>query len=1264
MAIHVVQSQQLSVLLQALHGLGLASRKDAAQLLIAQHCIVPNVGVEQWFKQALSDLNGISAHWYCHQGIRSFQWYAYQQVLSEKDRVRKANMPQLMMQWRIYQFFDSFWHNQQLQLSHEHVLYPVLQRIMDSAQALPPARRGQKIFRMQYWLAEQTAKVFQDYMQYRGQCLGQCDAQHNSQVNPPPQAAQFLSVSKCHCQSNWLAQWGRGETLPLEQLLPSATQQQLEQVLPDVAALEAWQALIWRKLFHADWLEIQRIDQQFWQSLNGIDADLARQRLPQQLSVFTLTTLAPSQLQFLRQLAQYIDITVLYFNPSQEYWADTVDPNWKKQYDLSVQKRYLDQHPNATDQDLAQFLQDFTLLFNAERRESRHPLLTRFGKQARDNFSLLANLAAGDEGQWVDAFVDAFPNTLLGTLQRDMLYLNDVMPQQYPLAAEDQSLHIHVCHSLQRQLEVLKDQLLAWLSAPLAAGIAPRQPCDIVVLCPNLAEAEGVIRSVFSAHGNSKNIPIQIAGVSPLDQAQAWQAVCLRMQLLQGRFLPQQLADWLSLPATMQRYSLDAAAITRMLDLLSQAGFRRGFDRIHLQQSLAANDQDYRFSMQYALDRLALAVLMPVHEVFANQLSFDALNRSDIDLVYVLIAIFADLKLRRDWLSPLASNAPVAAQIERIQAEIVDFQQYGVEGLDDALQHSQKLLRMYGLATVNPMSELVALKDLNLPLHAILEAVTRQLQVQQQQATATGAVTFAEIGQLRPLPFQLVVMLQLDSGVFPSRRRERAFDLMQRLRPRLGDRSRLDDEQGAFLDALLMAQQQLWLFYNGFVISDKEVRDPSVVVQDLLDHLHLMLKPPAADLPEWQSVQGLKIPSSLLPLYSIHPLQPFDANGFAGTAPRFQDTWWQVAQQLNHSAAADLQQNHQQPQQSHQHSLHHNIEKYTEQTANNHDPLSLNAARFTAISATPVDLEHLDATQWISDMLFPARLYARRLGVALLGAHDELADQEPIVLDHLSRYQLRDNVLKRPERLQQSVLLQDQLPLEKIQQPELQQLQQDYALLLQRSQVYAQEPSTLTQRSWTVHSELVMQVQVPVNGNCNWVSVQFNKSRPKYWLRLWLEYLLWMASMPETSDQPAQNSSELCRIAVLYDQTLIFHGVSTAQARAYLTAWFQAWRYAQQQILVLPAEILGSFSTALDQPPEWSEQTPPQPTEKTLKTILDKWQNHFTQFDVRDQADNRNHRHWRYLLQGQNDRQLLQHAVNEFAHALYAPIFMHVRIEN
>ena len=117
-------------------------------------------------------------------------------------------------------------------------------------------------------------------------------------------------------------------------------------------------------------------------------------------------------------------------------------------------------------------------------------------------------------------------------------------------------------------------------------------------------------------------LPIQIAGISSLDIHNAWRAVVGRIALVQGRFSFEEFGDWLSLAATQQRYALNLNNIERMNASLANAGFKRGLDAEHLKRSLSADDQDYRFSLKFALDRLALGVAVPEHCVVQHTVMF------------------------------------------------------------------------------------------------------------------------------------------------------------------------------------------------------------------------------------------------------------------------------------------------------------------------------------------------------------------------------------------------------------------------------------------------------------------------------------------------------------------------------------------------------------------------------------------------------------------------------------------------------------------
>ncbi|QIO04766.1 exodeoxyribonuclease V subunit gamma [Acinetobacter shaoyimingii] len=1248
MGIHVIQSQQIDVLVQ---GVLLRTQKPSKHpfaVLKTEHFVVPSPAIETWLTQTLAEQQGISANSQFHQRIRGFQWYCYQQVLDDKDHVRRANIPRLMMKWRIYQSLKSFIEMPENPLDQDHPLYGIIHRIYDSAAQLEHGVEKQlKKQSMLYWVSEQVSKLFSNYMIYRGYCQKGCGDQ-------------------CHCPTNWLNVWGQNQSLDLENLFQKNPDQDVSFKFAQAQELESWQRWLWQHTFHDDFVEMQGIDIEFWQVLDDPEQrEQALKKLPSQAIIFTVLDLPPSQLQFLRRLGQYIDVLILHYNPSQEYWADSVDPNWKKRYDLSVKERFIAKHPQATDEQIEQFFQAFTLNFNAEVRESRHPLLTRFGKQARDHFSILSHLSSGEEGQWVDAFVDEFPAHLLGKLQSDILYL--VEPEQggYVLNEQDDSIQIHVCHSALRQLEVLKEQLIHWLSQGTAEQ--PRRPSDILVIAPDLKQIEPLIRSVFpqSSHQDGMFLPVKIAGVTQIDVNNAWRAVLGRIQWVNGRFSIEDFADWLNLSATQMRYGLDLNMTERMIELLIQAGFKRGLDEAHLQQSLSQDDTDYRFSFKFALDRLALGIAIPEHAIFADTLSYARVLPSDFELIARLIEIYEDFAKRRDWMLeheqqnldftqadqiPSAPKKRVEQWLEILKKEIEEFQSAGVDALQTVYQIVSKQYTMltlsYNYAKDTP--EHHELQDMQLPLPYLIQEIQDTLDNQIEQALPTGQITFSQIGHIRPVPYALVVVLNLDSGKFPNRNTQLPFDLMSLLRPQLGDRSRLEDDQGAFLDALLLARENLWLFYNGFDVSDGEVRDPSSVLQELISHLAFICAPkiPQDELSVHRMVSfnGIEVPEQIQQLYHVHPLQPFDPMGFVASAQsessassvsdepsfsnlvRYQDQWFEVASQIRHATGQrEPWVNQELPNQEH-------------------------------------DVQVLDAGQWIQDVTFPARLYLKTLGVENLKPEDLPADEEPLILDGLGRYQIRE-FLQQQEQLEDLDfnLLQDQMPVGKVQQSSLQISLAEQHSLRQRLQRYADTVTQTTQRQWRIRPDLVMNLIVPQQLTEQWVSLDASSARAKRRVKVWLEYLLWLCYLkschPDISDE---KTAQLQRIAIFSDATLINTGVTATQAQAYVQSWLQTYAYAQTQPLVLPAALLGLLAEK-GKELEWESDEFGRNTLANFKELQKEWEksDSFLPFSLNDMEWSKQHRDWQFILQEQDTTALLKHACDQFAYALYQPFYQY-----
>ncbi|HEY4714609.1 MAG TPA: exodeoxyribonuclease V subunit gamma, partial [Aquirhabdus sp.] len=420
-------------------------------------------------------------------------------------------------------------------------------------------------------------------------------------------------------RADWLRLWGQGEFLNLPVLCKDKPEWLIERYLE----MQIWQAWLWKTLFK-DVFEQRELEvTRFWSALKT-DPSLIK-KLPRSVTIFTVIQLPPAELMFLRQLAQYVDVALLHYNPSQEYWADLVDARW-------LQRRQ-SEHGDDT-----------------ELRET-HPLLTRMGKQSRDVFKLLVQLAGGEfvEGEpfqgvqeiWQDAFVQDGQEqspTVLQHIQQHALDLSNV--KDWEFNPVDHSLAIHACHSTLRQLEVLREEIIQWLGVDVAVN-ERRKPSDILVLVPDLNDVAPLIRAVFpsSVSYDSRaeiHVPIEITGLTSPEVDALWQALTGRFNLLAGRLSCETLLDWLALLPVQQSYGLSVDQVTRMGELLVEAGFRRGFDGEHLSRTLLSHDADVRFTLRFALDRLILGMAMPVDTMYVDCLPMTTLMRDDFELVAVL----------------------------------------------------------------------------------------------------------------------------------------------------------------------------------------------------------------------------------------------------------------------------------------------------------------------------------------------------------------------------------------------------------------------------------------------------------------------------------------------------------------------------------------------------------------------------------------------------------------------------------------------------
>jgi exodeoxyribonuclease V gamma subunit len=723
-----------------------------------------------------------------------------------------------------------------------------------------------------------------------------------------------------------------------------------------------WQAPLWRELVaftdqagQSPWHRAN-LYQRFIKTLE--QAQHCPPGLPQRVFICGISALPPTYLQALQALSRHIDIHLLFTNPCRYYWGDIRDHAFLAKLQNRTRSHY--QQPLTTD--IFRRPEQAAALFNDQgEQDVGNPLLASWGKLGRDNIFLLAQL---DDTQEVDAFVDPADNGLLSTLQRDILELEDhaVVGMRADTLADsqakrrldplDRTFSLHVCHSPQREVEVLHDRLLALMNED--AALSPR---DIIVMVADIDRYTPAIAAVFGNIGTGRYLPFAISDRRARQSHPALPAFLSLLELPRSRFAAEQVLALLEVPALAARFSITEDDRKTLRKWVDESGIRWGLDDDNVREmQLPATGQH---TWQFGLTRMLLGYAMDSHSGdWRGVLPYDESSGLIAELVGHLAELLAQL---RRWRDILGQPHLLSDWLPRCRQLITDFflpddETEVVLALIET--QWQDMITIGQQAGFGRPVTVTLLRD---------ELSARLDQHRISQRFLAGAINFCTLMPMRSIPFKVVCLLGMNDGVYPRTLPPVDFDLMAR-QPRRGDRSRRDDDRYLFLEAMLSAQHYFYISFIGRSIQDNTARYPSVLVSELTEYIaqsFYLAGDEKLDVDESAKRVGEH-------LYQYHPRMPFAAENFmAGTEQQsFAAEWLPAA--------------------------------------------SAGGTPHPAFSRTlpnlPVTVLSFD---WLKRFYsHPVRaFFQQRLGVYFQLDERELSADEPFVIEGLTRYQLNEHLL-------------------------------------------------------------------------------------------------------------------------------------------------------------------------------------------------------------------------------------------------------------
>ncbi|HFI2866190.1 TPA: exodeoxyribonuclease V subunit gamma [Escherichia coli] len=850
--------------------------------------LVQSTGMAQWLQMTLSQKFGIAAN-IDFPLPASFIWDMFVRVLPEIPKESAFNKQS--MSWKLMTLLPQLLEREDFTLLRHY---------------LTDDSDKRKLFQ----LSSKAADLFDQYLVYR---------------------------------PDWLAQWETGH------------------LVEGVGEAQAWQAPLWKALVeYTDELGQPRwhranLYQRFIETLES--ATTCPPGLPSRVFICGISALPPVYLQALQALGKHIEIHLLFTNPCRYYWGDIKDPAYLAKL-LTRQRRH-----SFEDRELPLFRdsENAGQLFNSDgEQDVGNPLLASWGKLGRDYIYLLSDLESSQE---LDAFVDVTPDNLLHNIQSDILELENravagVNIEEFsrsdnkrPLDPLDSSITFHVCHSPQREVEVLHDRLLAMLEED--PTLTPR---DIIVMVADIDSYSPFIQAVFGSAPADRYLPYAISDRRARQSHPVLEAFISLLSLPDSRFVSEDVLALLDVPVLAARFDITEEGLRYLRQWVNESGIRWGIDDDNVRElELPATGQH---TWRFGLTRMLLGYAMESAQgEWQSVLPYDESSGLIAELVGHLSSLLMQLNI---WRRGLAQERPLEEWLPVCRDMLNAF------FLPDAeTEAAMTLIEQQWQAII--AEGLGAQYGDAVPLSLLRDELAQRLDQERiSQRFLAGPVNICTLMPMRSIPFKVVCLLGMNDGVYPRQLAPLGFDLMSQ-KPKRGDRSRRDDDRYLFLEALISAQQKLYISYIGRSIQDNSERFPSVLVQELIDYIgqsHYLPGDEALNCDESEA----RVKAHLT---CHHTRMPFDPQNYQpGNLQSYAREWLTAASQAGKAHSEFVQ------------------------------PLP-----FTLPETVP--LETLQRF-WAH----PVRAFFQmRLQVNFRTEDSEIPDTEPFILEGLSRYQINQQLL-------------------------------------------------------------------------------------------------------------------------------------------------------------------------------------------------------------------------------------------------------------
>ncbi len=523
--------------------------------------------------------------------------------------------------------------------------------------------------------------------------------------------------------------------------------------------------------------------------------------LPKQLHFFGISSLAPVQIELIQSLSGVLDISIYLLTPCPDLWKrsksrrEQIGLDWRRPLD----GQWLLQLPRI------------------------EATLGRIGAEFQQ---LLEGSGETQLGELIEGDLFAAPITIAERSGREASLLEQIQQQlanpkgktTLHREREDKSLFFIACPGNLRQVQLIRDQIIQFF-----AEDSTLEPRDILIMTPQVDSFSPLITSVFNdISATGVEIPWTITDRNYQQNPGLIHWILQLIELSNERLSATALERLLSSSVIQAQQNLSQEDIDAIMICLHKTGFTWGLNK-------EERNGDETHSLCWCLDRWLLGLVMPNESAFnleqvapfSKNINFTQISKWWPFLSYLVNTI---VELRK--------SRTCSEWVEFIKILLTDLFKEGGEWRSE---------RKLFLATLQEWKEIAGDCKLDLESDVVSENLQELLtRESSRHGHRSGRVTFSNLKPMRAIPYRVIILMGLDSNLFPRKEERPSYHLMEK-KKELGDPKCSDHDRYIILESLLSARDSLIITWNCRNERTGETNPPSNPVQQLIGHLENQL---------------------------------------------------------------------------------------------------------------------------------------------------------------------------------------------------------------------------------------------------------------------------------------------------------------------------------------------------------------------------------------------------------------------------------------